>query len=82
MIRRYIENFNPYAARAVAAQIIEAGNCLAIFPHRGHYRGRSVPVPGPQLRTLRLARPYIIHYRLSRAGVLILRVRHGVRRPR
>jgi len=78
VIRRYIGNFNPYAARAMAAQMIEAGNCLAISP----YRGRSVPVPGPQLRALTLARPYIIHYRLRRAGVLILRVRHGARRLR
>jgi hypothetical protein len=53
----------------MAAQIIEAGNGLAIFPRR--------VLPGPQLRTLTLCRPYVIHYRLTRAGAVILRVRHG-----
>ena len=38
-IRRYIGNFNPYAARDMAERIIEAGNSLATFP----YRGRQVP---------------------------------------
>ena len=74
-IRRYIGNFNPYAARDMAARIIEAGNSLATFP----YRGRSVP--GTQLRETTLARPYIIRYRIEPDRVLILRVRHGARRP-
>lgn len=77
MIHRYIENFNPYAARAVAAQIIEAGNGLAVSPSSGRYRSR--PVPGPRRRAITLTRPYIIHYQLSRATVLILRVRHRAR---
>lgn len=62
----------------MAAQIIEAGNCLAIFPHRGSRR----VLPGPQSRTVTLCHPYIIHYRLTRAGAVILRVRHGERRKR
>ena len=74
-IRRYIGNFNPYAARDMAARIIEAGNSLATFP----YRGRSVP--GTQLRETTLARPYIIRYRIEPDRVLILSVRHGARRP-
>jgi toxin ParE1/3/4 len=74
-IRRYIGNFNPYAAQDMAARIIEAGNSLANFP----YRGRSVP--GTQLRETTLARPYIIRYRVEPNRVLILRVRHGTRRP-
>jgi toxin ParE1/3/4 len=74
-IRRYIGNFNPYAARDMAARIIEAGNSLATFP----YRGRSVP--GTQLRETTLARPYIIRYRIEPDRVLILRIRHGARRP-
>ena len=74
-IRRYIENFNPYAARDMAARIMEAGNSLANFP----YRGREVP--GTQLRESTLARPYIIRYRVEPNRVVILRVRHGARRP-
>jgi toxin ParE1/3/4 len=75
-IRGYIGNFNPYAARDVAARIIEIGNSLAAFP----YRGRAVP--GTQLREITLTRPYIIRYRVEPDRVLILRVRHGARRPR
>jgi toxin ParE1/3/4 len=74
-IRRYIGNFNPHAARDMAAQIIEAGNRLANFPYRGR------PVPGTQLRETTLARPYVIRYRVERDRVVILRVRHGARRP-
>ena len=75
-IRRYIGNFNPYAARDMAARIIEVGNSLGNFP----YRGRAVP--GMQLRETTLARPYIIRYRVEPDRVLILRVRHGARRSR
>jgi plasmid stabilization system protein ParE len=63
------------AAQDIAARIIEAGNSLANFPHRG----RSVP--GTQLRETTLARPHIIRYRVELNRVLILRVRHGARRP-
>jgi toxin ParE1/3/4 len=74
-IRRYIGNFNPYAARDMAERIIETGNSLATFPHRGRR------VPGTQLRETTLARPYIIRYRIEPDRVLILRVRHSARRP-
>lgn len=74
-IRRYIGNFNPYAARNMADRLIEAGNRLATFP----YRGRQVP--GTRLRESAISRPYIIRYRVDANGVVILRVRHGARRP-
>jgi toxin ParE1/3/4 len=74
-IRRYIGNFNPYAARDMAERIIEVGDSLATFP----YRGRQVP--GTRLRETVLARPYIIRYRVEPDRVLILRVRHSARRP-
>jgi toxin ParE1/3/4 len=74
-IRRYIANFNPYAARDMADRIIEAGNSLATFP----YRGRRVP--GTQLRESAICHPYIIRYRIDADRVVILRVRHGARRP-
>ncbi len=74
-IRRYIGNFNPYAAQDMANRIIEAGNGPAALP----YRGRQVP--GTQLRETTIVRPYIIRCRVDRDRVLILRVRHGARRP-
>jgi len=74
-IRRYIANFNPYAARAMADRIIEAANSLGPFP----FRGRAVP--GTMLRETTLARPYIIRYRIEPDRVIILRVRHGARLP-
>jgi toxin ParE1/3/4 len=74
-IRRYIGNFNPSAASDMADRIIEAANSLATFP----YRGRQVP--GTQLRESTISHPYIIRYRVGADGVVILRVRHGARRP-
>lgn len=74
-IRRYIENFNPYAARDMATRIIDTGNSLATFPDRGRR------VPGTQLREIAITRPYIIRYRVDRDRVVILRVRHAARRP-
>jgi toxin ParE1/3/4 len=59
----------------MAAQIIEAGNRLGNFPYRGRL------VPGTQLRETTLARPYVIRYRIEPNRVVILRVRHGARRP-
>jgi plasmid stabilization system protein ParE len=50
-IRRYLGNFNPYAAREIAAGIVAASNSLATFP----YRGRQVS--GTQLRESTIARP-------------------------
>ena len=73
-IRRYIGNFNPYAARDLARRIMEVGNSLASL-----HRGRQVP--GTQLREITIARPYIIRYRADRDRAIILRVRHGARRP-
>ncbi len=58
-IRRYIADFNPYAAQDMAARILEAGNGLATFPFRG--RG----VPNSKLREITLAWPYIIRYRVE-----------------
>ncbi len=74
-IRRYIGNFNPHAAREMAERIIDAGNSLAMFP----YRGRQVT--GTRLHEVTLVRPYIIRYRIDPGQVVILRIRHGARRP-
>jgi toxin ParE1/3/4 len=73
-IRRYIADFNPYAARDMAQRILEAGDNLATFP----FRGRAVP--NTRLREITVAPPYIVRYRVESERVVILRVRHGARR--
>jgi addiction module RelE/StbE family toxin len=74
-IRTYIAQFNPHAAQAVAAELIEAGNNLENFPHRGR------AVPGSDKRELVTVYPYVIRYRVAGNVVRILRVRHTARRP-
>lgn len=73
-IRRYIEDFNPSAARAMAAHLVAASNSLAIFPARGR------PVYGG-VRELTVIYPYIIRYEVSADEVVILRIRHGRQMP-
>jgi plasmid stabilization system protein ParE len=51
-IRRYIGNFNPYAARDMAERIIEAGNSLATFPYRGPSRSRHAATRDHACRSL------------------------------
>jgi len=71
-IARYIATENPVAARAVARELLLAGDSLVQFP----LRGRPGRLTGT--RELVAARPYIIVYRLSEAGlVTILRVWHA-----
>jgi toxin ParE1/3/4 len=72
-IRSYIADFNPHAAREMAARILRAGDGLATFPFRGQ------AVPNCQVREIIVAPPYIIRYRVESDRVVILRVRHGAR---
>ena len=74
-IRAYIEQFNPKAARDVAASLKALGDSLQQFPHRGR------PVPGTALREIVSTYPYIIRYLIDGDTVAILRVRHSARRP-
>jgi plasmid stabilization system protein ParE len=74
-IRAYVEQFNPRAAGDLAAGLMDAGNSLVTFPHRG----RSVP--GTDMRELVTAYPYVIRYRIVGDTVRIPRVRHTSRRP-
>jgi len=74
-IRDYIKQFNPYAAAKVAAEIIDTGNSLENFPHRGRM------VPRTTMREVMSSYPYIIRYRIVGDEVVILRVRHMARRP-
>jgi len=71
----YLEDFNPFAATALAEALIAAGDSLQNFPHRGRR------VSGTDLRELVTAYPYVIRYRIVRDSVRILRVRHTARRP-
>jgi toxin ParE1/3/4 len=73
-IRAYVGQFNPLAARRMAEALISAGNGLVDFPERGRVvaRGR---------RELTVVWPYVIRYRIENERVVILRVRHGKRRP-
>lgn len=59
----------------VAETILTEGNSLVTFPNRGR------PVPGTTMRELVTSYPYIIRYRVQGNDVVILRVRHGARRP-
>ncbi|HYE48402.1 MAG TPA: type II toxin-antitoxin system RelE/ParE family toxin [Azospirillaceae bacterium] len=70
----YIVRFHPPGAYHVVAALREAGDSLAVFP----YRGRPVSA---NVRELAAVHPYIIRYRVGPESVLILRVRHGMRRP-
>jgi toxin ParE1/3/4 len=73
-IRAYIGKFNPAAAGRMAARLLEAGNSLSDLPERGRAVGRD-------RRELPVVPPYVIRYRIEGETVLILRIRHGRRRP-
>ena len=71
----YLMDFNPRAAIHLAESLLEAGDSLVNFPHRGR------PVRGTGMRELVTVSPYIIRYRVTADTVIILRVRHSSRRP-
>ena len=73
-VRAYIGQFKPLAAQKLAARLVAAAESLADFPERG----RRV---GDNTRELTVIRPYVIRYRIEDDRVLILRIRHGARRP-
>ena len=67
----YLEQFNAYAARDLAATLFAAGDSLSALPNRGRH-GR---IPGT--RELLAAAPYVIVYTVEPDKVMILRVWHG-----
>jgi len=58
----------------MVVSIRDAANQLVIFPERGR-------VVGHRRRELSTVWPYIIRYRIESERVVILRVRHGRRKP-
>jgi len=73
-IRSYIGSFNPMAARRFAARLVAAAESLDELAERGRPTGRG-------MRELTVVAPYIIRYRVHADRVIILRIRHGARRP-
>lgn len=71
----YLMEFNPRAATHLAESLLEAGDSLVNFPHRGRL------VRGTGMRELVTVSPYIIRYRVTADTIIILRVRHSSRRP-
>ncbi|TPG43544.1 type II toxin-antitoxin system RelE/ParE family toxin [Sphingomonas koreensis] len=68
----YIDPFNPIAGRRLAQRILDAGDSLSEFPHRGR------PI-GDGLRQIELIYPYLIRYNVDGETVIITGVRHGAR---
>ena len=73
-IRAYIGQFNPGAAQLMATRILAAAENLAERAERGRPIGKG-------RRELTIVWPYLIRYRIAGDAVLILRIRHGARRP-
>ena len=73
-IRDYIGQFNPAAAARFAAQLVATAESLTDFSQRGR------PASGKR-RELVVIWPYVIRYRIEADRVVILRIRHGARRP-
>jgi addiction module RelE/StbE family toxin len=71
----YLTDFNPRAAAEVFNTLIETGDGLENFPHRGR------PVRNTDMREVMTSYPYITRYRVTGDAVSILRVRHTARRP-
>lgn len=73
-IQAYISQFNPVAAERTGQQIVSAAESLSEHPERGRKtRGR--------IRELTSIHPYVIRYQVNPDAVIILRIRHGARRP-
>jgi plasmid stabilization system protein ParE len=73
-IREYVGQFNPVAARRIAAALIVAADSLVELPERGRPIGHG-------RRELAAIWPYVIRYRIVGDAVIVLRIRHGKQRP-
>ena len=73
-VEAYIAQFNPVAAQRMAIRLLSAAEALQQNPGRGR------PISGGR-RELVVVHPYLIRYKVDHDQVLILRIRHGARRP-
>lgn len=73
-IRAYISLFDPAAAERMVTRLITLGESLATFPNRGRPAAYGT-------REMTTVPPYILSYDLADDRVVILRIRHGARRP-
>jgi len=64
----YLAHFNPAAAASVAQHLLDVGNSLKLFPHRG----RAGSEPG--VRELVAVHPYVVVYEIGDDAVVILRI--------
>ncbi len=72
-IRAYIGAVKPLPAQRMAGRLVAAADGLSEFP--GRFRSA-----GP-VRELVAIKPYVIRYRVKGECIVILRIRHGARRP-
>jgi plasmid stabilization system protein ParE len=70
IIRAYVTQFSPLAARRLSQRLIAAARSLEKTPDRGR------PIGGGR-RELVVIRPYLIKYVHQDDRVIILEVRHG-----
>lgn len=68
----YIELFDPNAAARMAARLVDLGESLAQYPHRGRSAGNGT-------RELVTVPPYILRYTVQDDCVIVAGVRHGAR---
>lgn len=73
-IAAYIHQFDPAAAIKIEEQLKVLSESLTHFPQRGRPVSRSA-------REIVSVRPYVMRYQIVADTVVIVRVRHGRRRP-
>ena len=69
-IHAYIGQFAPLAAQRFAVRLITAVESLAEHPHRGRHVGQDI-------REMVAIRPYLVVYKVTTEGVMILHIKHG-----
>jgi toxin ParE1/3/4 len=73
-IREYYAQFNPIAANRLVRRLLTAAEELPDTPQMGR------PIRSGR-RELVSVWPYLIRYRVADDAIVILRIRHGRRRP-
>jgi toxin ParE1/3/4 len=73
-IHDYIAEDRPVAAARLLQRLERACKTLASTPHKGRPREDLAPA-----MRVYLVKPYLIFFRLTREGILVMRVIHGAR---